>query len=328
VSAGGIAAASQSLALKLFVVMGQTLGSPAQVWEVTVNPTLGVTSAASAALDSNYAAAPTVYPIAWPLSDTDIGAAWPGVTAGVFLHHAGSAPEAAGANPRFGPLGGKVSMLAPLLAGSDPGVLYVNAQPRVEAVGQLLPSTLGSCYAGTASYTSIVSASVQLDGIWLAGWTRTLTDGTTLQEFKPIVCGGTSGNRGCAGSSKCESTDQSYPGVRNAAVVFFTRPTDPPGRVFEAMATPYVKGKEVGIDLQAVQIDFNLSNLDAGQKTKSVTTDPISIVKSTAGPNNAGPDWPAMAFLPPDHLGIAWIAPGDASGQELHVERRKICFPK
>lgn len=98
--------------------------------------------------------------------------------------------------------------------------------------------------------------------------------------------------------------------------------------MYEAMVSPYVKGTEVGIDLQLIQIDFNSSNLDPGQRTKNVTTDPVSLVKGTAGPNNAGPDWPAMVFLPPDHLGIAWIAPGDASGQELRVERSKICFPR
>jgi len=40
----------------------------------------------------------------------------------------------------------------------------------------------------------------------------------------------------------------------------------------------------------------------------------------------AGPDWPAVAYVPPDRLALAFTEPaGDASA--LRVQRYRMCMP-
>lgn len=330
VSAAGIAGGSSALVLKLFVAMGQALGAPAQVWEVTVDPALGINGAVPAAVDDNYAAAATVYPVAWTPSDKEVWVAWPGATAGVFLHRATAPAEAAGSAPRFGAAGGKVTDVAPLAAGSVPGVLYLNARPMVEAVGQAIALPLAGCDAHPGTLTSATSAFTQIDGVWLAGWTKTLSTGSTVAEMKPVLCGvGTT--PGCIGSPKCDASDQSYTGIRNPAALFLTDVNNPMvGRVYEAIALPFldIANAKVGLGLQLTELDFDVTGPDASEKATPVTTSPVPLASGAPGPNNSGPDWPALAFLPPDRLAVAWIEPGDAGGQALHVERHKVCLPR
>src|ERR1041385_3355318 len=102
VSAAGIAAGDADPVIKLYVAMGQTIGQPAQVWQVTTDTSLAVLSAVPAAADNNYAGSATTYPIAWAPSGSEVFAAWPGATAGVFLHHASNPTEPTGVQPTFG----------------------------------------------------------------------------------------------------------------------------------------------------------------------------------------------------------------------------------
>jgi hypothetical protein len=329
VSAAGIAATSGGLVLDVFVAMGQTLGQPAQVWELTVDPALGVRSAAPAAADDNYGAPPTAYPVAWSPSGADVYAAWPGATSGVFLHRAGDPAAAAGAGPAFAAPGGKVTHVAPLSAGNLPGVLFVNSKASIQAAGQLFPISLGACDANPGALTSAFTAHSLVDGVWIGGWTKTKNAGGWVSELKPLFCGASSSGAGCLGAITCQGDDLSYDGIRNPSVVFVSTPTDPVGRVYEIMALPYVNTQDnaAGIGLQMLQVDVDISTPDASASTKPITPSPVPIVTIPPGANNTGPDWPAMAFLEPDHLAIAWIQPA-ASGQELHVERHKVCFPK
>lgn len=330
VSAAGIAATTNGLVLSVFVAMGQTLGAPAQVWELTIDPTFGVKSSTPAHTDDDYEGPATAYPVAWSPSGTDVIAAWPGTTSGVYMHHAGSPTEATGASPAFAAPGGKVTHVAPLAAGALPGVVFVNSKVSIQALGQLLPITLGGCDARPGSFTNAISAYSQVDGIWIGGWTKTLAAGGWVSEMKPLICS-TSGGVACLGSPRCEATDQPYTGIRNPTMTFLTDQNDPVvGRVFEIIALPYVNTGDnaAGIGIQMLQVDFDVSTADAGVKTKVLTPTTIPLVSTTIGANSAGPDWPTMAFLPPDHLAIAWIQPAATAGQEVHVERHKVCFPK
>jgi hypothetical protein len=175
-----------------------------------------------------------------------------------------------------------------------------------------------------------LSAFTQIAGLWVGGWTKTLTAGSSVTETKPIVCGASGAGVGCIGSQTCDSGDQTMPGVRNPAVLFVTAVTDPVGRVYEIQAAPYVDPakSQVGLGLAMVQIDFNLSQRDGGERATVITTTPIPLSTAPRGTDNSGPDWPAMAFMAPDRLAIAWIEPGGIAGQELHIERHRVCFPK
>jgi hypothetical protein len=298
------------------------------VWELTVDPALGVRSSVPAAADDNYEAPPTAYPVAWTPGGTDVYAAWPGATSGVFLHRAEGAPET---SPIFPAPGGKVTHVAPLAAGALPAVLFINSNASVQAFGQLVPISLGGCDAQPGSLTSAVTAYSLVDGIWLGGWTKTKTGGGWVAEIKPLICGASSSGVGCIGSPRCEASDEPYTGIRNPAITFVSRSTDPVGRVYEIMALPYVDtpNDTAGIGIQVLQVDFNATTPDASVDATPITPNPVPIVKTKPGTGALpGPDWPAMAFLEPDHLGIAWIQPGATTGQELHVERHKVCFPK
>jgi hypothetical protein len=46
----------------------------------------------------------------------------------------------------------------------------------------------------------------------------------------------------------------------------------------------------------------------------------------TAAPDFLGPDWPAIAFVPPNHLALSFIEPSDA-GHDLRVQRYRVCYP-
>lgn len=330
-SAAGIAAGDSDLFIKFSVAMGGTIGQAAQVWEVTTDASLTVQGAAPAAADSNYLGAATTYPIAWSPSGAEVYSAWPGAAGGVFVHRAGDAPLATGAPPALGGTA-QITSLAPLGAGSIPAVFYIGAGPYVQAVGQANPFPLGGCDARPGTYTDAFSAFTKIQDLWIGGWTKTLTAGGTVSETKPIVCGSSSSGVACLGSPRCDSGDQTLPGVRDPAILFVTNTGDPAGRVYQIVAAPYVDPakNQMGLDLDMVQIDFNLSQPDGGEKTTHITPTPIPLSTVMGGASAAGPDWPAMAFMDPDRLAIAWIEP-DASviGQDaLHVERHRICFPK
>jgi hypothetical protein len=332
VSAAGMASTTNGLVLNVFVAMGQQLGQAAQVWELTVDPAFGVRSATPAATDDNYAAPPTAYPVAWSPSGTEVYAAWPGATSGVFMHRAGSAAEGPGASPALAAPGGKVTHVAPLSAGVLPGVLFVNSRASVQVFGQLVPISLGACDATPGTLTQALTTHSLVDGIWLGGWTKTKTAGGWVSELKPVLCGTSSSGVGCLGSISCQAEDAKYDGIRNPAFTFVrnVNGNDAVGRVYEIMALPYVNtvSNEAGISLQMLQVDFDTATPDASVRTQTITTTPISIVTMPPGANNAGPDLPAMAFLEPHHLAIAWIQPGATAGQELHVERHRVCFPR
>ncbi len=41
-----------------------------------------------------------------------------------------------------------------------------------------------------------------------------------------------------------------------------------------------------------------------------------------------GPDWPAVAFVPPDRFAVAWTEPAvKGQGDELRIQRYKMCLP-
>jgi hypothetical protein len=45
-----------------------------------------------------------------------------------------------------------------------------------------------------------------------------------------------------------------------------------------------------------------------------------------AAPDFRGPDWPAMAFVPPNHLTLSFIEPAE-TGDDLPVQRYRVCYP-
>jgi hypothetical protein len=247
------------------------------------------------------------------------------------MHRSGQPADGPGASPAIAAPGGKVTHVAPLSAGVLPGVLFVNSRASVQVFGQLLPISLGACDASPGTLTNALTTHSLVDGIWLGGWTKTKTSGGWVTEVKPLICGTSSSGVACLGSLTCQADDAQYDGVRNPAITFVRNVigNDPAGRVYEIMALPYVNTQinEAGIGLQMLQVDFDTSTADASVRSTPITQNPVPVVKMPPGTNNAGPDWPAMAFLEPDRLGIAWIQPA-ATGQELHVERHKVCFPR
>jgi len=50
----------------------------------------------------------------------------------------------------------------------------------------------------------------------------------------------------------------------------------------------------------------------------------LASANTTAEASYRGPDWPAVAFVPPDRFAVAWTEPA-AMGDKLRIRRYRMC---
>lgn len=330
VSAAGLAAPDAAFEITAYVAFGTSPSLPAQVHRLTFDLDLEYQESLPAAADSNYSGGRRIHPIAWQPPGGDVYGAWPANGGGIFLH-TGQNTQLPGEEPLFGKNQGQVFALAPLSAGSSPAVSWATAdRVNVQAVGQLLPSVLGQCDQRPGTFLSLDTGYTTLEGYWFVGWTKQLSQNGVVSEAKPVECRKQGALVACGGKARCGADDTLETDIRNAQLDFLTRQDDPAGRVYEVLVQPKIdaSASEATLVLEVVRVDIDPTMLDAGADVLPITSDPVQLAKTAFALSDDGPNWPALALLPPDRIGVAWLQPAsDESGDELHVQRHRICFP-
>jgi hypothetical protein len=86
-------------------------------------------------------------------------------------------------------------------------------------------------------------------------------------------------------------------------------------------------GLVAGLIASTARIDFGRVPFE----NETTTTDLGTILLSampTALPDLTGPDWPTVAYVPPDRIAITWTEPSLTSGGDLRVQRYRLCTPE
>jgi hypothetical protein len=332
VSAAGLVSPAPGFNVVAYVAMGTSPSLPARVFRLAFDLNGGYLGNLPAAIDANYGGGRRVHPIAWQPPAGEVWGAWPGASGGVYLH-TGQGAILTGEPPQMAPLAGQVFALAPLAAGNQPAVMWLTASSvNVQAVGQPLPVTLGQCDAQAGTFISATTAWTTLAGIYFGAWTKATPAPSVMTETAPIFCLDESGARGCIGSPTCGRDSDVTSGVRNIAMEFVDIDGDPAGRVYQVAATPTFDGSnpsnlEAILQLGVLEIDFDPTMPDAAANTRAVTAEPVEVARTPLASNGDGPDWPAVSVIPPDRVAVAWLQPS-ATGDELHVERFRLCLPR
>src|SRR6185295_17876592 len=162
-------------------------------------------------------------------------------------------------------------------------------------------------------------------------WTKVpladATEGFLTTNGRALACG----KDGCGtDQAACSSTDANNL-IRNPASVVVHRPGDPPGLVELVQAAPFI-GTEGGANqanLVLIQQSIQYGSppfMEAPIVEDIAPALPLATAK-TAAPAFRGPDFPAVAFVPPDRFAVAWTQPAATTGDELRVQRYRMCLP-
>ncbi len=217
---------------------------------------------------------------------------------------------------------------------NQPVVLYTASGGGVFAEAPAFsPFPVTECQTAAGEYLSSSVADTTIPGFWLASWTKfapaTANDeGWLTTDGRAIGCGAS----GCMeDDASCSAMSQANL-IRNSVTLAAVRPGDPNGVVSLLQAVPILGLDEVTAEPTAAlllipsRVDFGRVPF-ASEPTSTPLGDPLLVsVASTAAPDFRGPDWPALAFVPPDHLALGFIEPGQ-SGDDLRVQRYRICLP-
>src|SRR5262249_43013655 len=115
--------------------------------------------------------------------------------------------------------------------------------------------------------------------------------------------------------------------ARNPAMVVAHLPGDPTDLMQVVEAAPFLSsdGTTASLILTQQSTDLGPKPLQSQAKTMNLGP-PIELASSatSADASFRGPDWPAVAYVPPDRFAVAWIQPGK-SGDELRVRRYRLC---
>ena len=231
---------------------------------------------------------------------------------------------------------GQTAMTVSLLASpeDDPFVLYtVNGGGVFVESPTVAAASVGECQTRPGSYLSSSATSIGIPGFWLAFWTKygeetAEEDGFLTTDGRGLVCSAL----GCASILAGDCTTVLGNSSRNVAFASALRPGDPTGLVHLVQVTPLVGVSEDTQELRAGMI-ATASRVDFGTvpfEMPAETTDLGSIVLSdmpTSLPGLPGPDWPVVAYVPPDRFAIAWTQPAPTAGSELRIQRYRLCAP-
>jgi hypothetical protein len=209
-----------------------------------------------------------------------------------------------------------------------PGVIYARQSGDVFAeIEGVVPNQLNRCLLGDLSFVSMSNTSMQIEGAWFAGWS-VLSSASFGSEGKAVFCA----DAGCV-SEACEAADEEFNFARNPAVATTRRQGDPAGVVFIAAASPIFAvnaddSTDAELRLGILRIDFGENLMNTENAETEVLAD-ISVSRMPTDDALSGPNLPAMSFMPPDKLALAWIEPSsDAPMGALRVQRYQMCLPE
>ncbi len=270
---------------------------------------------------------PFNYPVAANLGG-EIAATWINASGGVSLwtgRLAGPAEFAVG----------RPAMTTALLASPDdvPLVLYGVAGGGVFVEGNGLPAVgIEECEMRPGGYLSSAATPIGIPGFWLAFWTKfgeaSGTDpGYLTTDGRGVVCSAA----GCATAVAADCPSALDTVTRNVAVATAVRPGDPTGLVHLVQATPVIANEGgslyAAVLLTAQRVDFGVVPFQNEPETSELGEPIVLSALPTADPDFTGPDWPTVAYVPPDRFAVTWTQPSLESGSELRIQRYRLCAP-
>jgi hypothetical protein len=324
-SAAGLAVDTARGLIHAFIGMDAETGQ--RVWHVVFDMNYDVRTRTTIA-DTYWGASPFHHPVVANFGG-EIVSAWINANQEVSLWTgavAGPAPLAVGRTATT------VSLLAS--PDNDPFVLYGVNGGGVFVESATVPAAgVGECQTRPGGYLSSTTTSVGIPGFWLAFWTKFGDEtadepGFLTTDGRGLACSAL----GCLSVLEGDCTSVLSNSSRNVVFTSALRPGDPTGLVHLVQVTPLVGLSEDTQELRAGMI-ATASSVDFGTvpfETPAETTDLGSIVLAdlpTSLPGLAGPDWPVVAYVPPDRFAIAWTQPAVTAGSELRIQRYRLCAP-
>jgi hypothetical protein len=306
-----------------FVALQDRVGTAARVWHVAFGPqdNLPKPVAVSSVTDGYYTPSPFSYPAAI-YTGSQTYAAWLNADQSVSLSDGTNLPQRLAA--------GVTATTVSLLATDDnaPNVLYTVGGGGVFVESpSVAPYQVPECQAAAGDYLSSSAAFSTIPGLWVTGWTKYGT-GYLTTESRVVACSA----EGCLSDMDPCPDNAANDAVRNTATVVAQRPGDATSLMEVVQAVPFL-GANAGQAYAALIL--TQQTVDLGSKplqSKPVTTDIAPAIPLASQPTTPdaypGPDWPAVAFVPPDRLAVAWTEPStSASGDELRIQRYRMCLP-
>jgi hypothetical protein len=321
ISAAGLAVDNALGRIHAFVGMQNNAGN--RLWHVVMDMDYRVVSRTTV-LTGYGEQSPYNHPVVANLGG-DVAATWINASQGVSLWTgalAGPAEIAVGRAPTV------VALLASQT--NDPLALYGVDGGGVFVEGNGIPAIgVEECQMNPGGYLSASTVSTGIPGFWLGYWTKYALpgdEGYLTTDARGLACS----PAGCASAPAADCDKAMNNLVRNVAVAGAVRPGDPTGMIHLVQVTPVIGTEDGGSTLYAGLL-ANASRIEFGQvpfASDTVTTDLGSVplaAMPTALPNLEGPDWPVVAYVPPDRFAIAWTQPSVSAGSEVRVQRYRLC---
>jgi len=309
-----------------FVGIADAVGGGTRVWHIALDMNF-VPRMRTPVAPSYWSASPYNYPAAINLRG-DIYSAWIAEDRTITL---ASPVLATPVTLAAGTQASTVTLLG--TARNNPVVIYT-----AEGGGVALESpdfaalAVPECQPLPGAYTSISATDTTIPGFWLAGWTKFAPasggeEGYLTTEGRGIGCA----DMGCLLDEQDCSANSTMNLVRNQAAVMGVRALDPNGLVTLVQALP-VLGVTPGTDEAIGALALLASRVDFGtvpfEQPPTITAlgEGVTVSETPAPPPDLrGPDWPALAFVPPDRVALGFIEPA-AGGDELRVQRYRVCY--
>jgi hypothetical protein len=199
---------------------------------------------------------------------------------------------------------------------------------------ELAPIPIPECQPAPGNYISSSATFSNLPGFWLSSWTK-FADATDSAEGyltttgRALLCG----PDGCSADMTECGGNSSNNLVRNPAGIVVHRPGDPTGRmeVVQALPAISVEGEAATAWLVLIQqtLTFNPQRPLEDEAVLEEIAPALPLAEHPATPADGfrGPDFPVVAFVPPDRFAVAWSQPAATAGDELRVQRYKMCLP-
>lgn len=328
VSAAGLAMDNDLGRIHAFMGLRERQAAGARVFHAVVDLGYTVRSRAQAG-PSYFSGAPHNYPAAINLGDM-IYSAWINEDRTVSLHGGATldnAVLATGTPASTLALLGSAGNLPVVLYGSD-GLGVFLERPNVA------PVSVPECQPAPGAYSSMGATYAGIAGFWLTNWTKFGDDDGSGEGFLTSDSRGASCTiAGCTVAEANECSNGSDNNLeRNVATLSALRPGDRTGIVHYAAAVPALTAGDDGtpqaeLHLALYRVDFGLVPFQSAPDSE-VVGEPLLVSSSPTEEASgfAGPDWPVLAYVPPDHLALAFIEPAEERSA-LRVQRYRMCLP-
>jgi len=328
VSAAGLAMDNELGRIHAFIGLRERQATGARVFHATLDLSYTVRGRAQAGT-SYFSDTPYNYPAALNLGGS-IYSAWINEDRTVSLHGGATLDNAvlAATTPASTlALLGSVGNLPVVLYGSE-GVGVFLERPNVA------PVSVPECQTAPGVYSSAGATYAGVAGFWLTNWTKFGNDDGTGEGFLTSDSRGAGCTlAGCtvADAAECPS-DSGNNLERNVATLSALRPGDRTGIVHYVAAVPSLSADDDGnpqavLHLALYRVDFGLVPFESTPESEALG-EPllVSSLPTEEASGFAGPDWPVLAYVPPNHVALAFIQPAE-DRSELRVQRYRMCLP-